>query len=216
MTEFESPLEMITVAIVEDDPDIRESLAILIDGSSGFRCLHRFDSVEACIKPIVENPPNVVLMDIELPGATGIEGVRMLKEKLPKLDIVMLTVHEDDESVFNSLCAGASGYLPKNTPPGRLLEAIAEVQRGGAPMGTKIARMVIGSFKQEKTTPLSMRENDVLDQLCKGASYKEIADTLFVSEETVRSHIKSIYHKLEVHSKAEAVAKAMRTNLVRK
>ena len=205
---------MISVAIIEDDNDIRESLAILINGTAGFSLEQKFNSVESALPEILKKPPDVLLMDIELPGMTGIEGVRRLKQNLQKINIIMLTVHEDDDSVFQSLCAGASGYMPKNTPPSKLLEAIKDVHNGGAPMGSTIARMVVKSFQTINASPLSDREHEVLTRLCKGDSYKEIAVKLFVTEETVRSHIKNIYRKLEVHSKAEAVAKALKTNII--
>ncbi|HLX13236.1 MAG TPA: response regulator transcription factor [Bacteroidota bacterium] len=206
---------MISVCIVEDDPDIRESLAILIDGMPGFSCKQKFESAEEALKDIAINPPDVVLMDIQLPGINGIEAVRRLRDRNSEVDIIMLTVHEDEDSVFQSLCAGASGYLPKNTPPAKLLDAISEVRRGGSPMGANIARLVVKSFQTTHDPMLSEREYGVLDRLCKGDSYKEIAERLFISEETVRSHIKNIYRKLEVHSKAEAVAKALHSKIIR-
>lgn len=205
---------MINVSIVEDDNEIRESLAILINGSPGYACINTFTDCESATKEIVNDPPDVVLMDIGLPGMSGIEGVRKIKEKLPDVDILMLTVHNDSKKVFEALCAGACGYLIKDTPPAKLLEAIAEVYHGGAPMSSQIARMVIDSFKISSHDGLTPRETEVLTQLCKGKSYKMIADTLFISEETVRRHIKNIYKKLEVSSKSEAVAKALKERLV--
>jgi len=206
---------MITVSIIEDDHDIRESLAIIINGTPGYRCESAYNKVEPALQNVETELPDVILMDIELPGMSGIEGVRRIKKILPEIDILMLTVHEDDGVVFESLCAGACGYLTKNTPPSRLLDAIKEVHEGGAPMSTNIARMVIGSFNQSAKSPLTVREKEVLTLLCKGKSYKMIADQLFISTDTVRSHIKRIYKKLEVTSNAEAVAKAIREKLVR-
>ncbi len=205
---------MINISIVEDDDEIRESLAILINGTPGFACISTFFNCESAIKGILEDPPDVILMDIGLPGMTGIEGIRRIKSKLPEIDILMLTVHCDSKKVFEALCAGACGYLIKDTPPARLLEAITEAHSGGAPMSTQIARMVVDSFKTSPHTDLTHREIEVLNQLCKGKSYRMIADTLFISEETVRRHIKNIYKKLEVRSKSEAVAKALRERLV--
>ena len=207
--------ESIWVALIEDDADIRESLALIIDGTAGFSCSGRYADCETALADLPRHPPDVLLMDIELPGVSGIEGVRQVRELLPEVDILMLTVHEDDASVFDSLCAGACGYLTKNTPPGRLLRAIEEVRAGGAPMSTSIARMVIGSFQRSADSPLSGRETEVLTLLCQGRSYKMIADALCISTDTVRSHIKSIYRKLEVRSNAEAVARALREGLVR-
>lgn len=205
---------MINVSIVEDDDEIRESLALLINGTPGYSCINTFMDCESATRGIVEDPPDVVLMDIGLPGMTGIEGVRKIKEKIPDIDILMLTVHNDSKRVFEALCAGACGYLIKDTPPARLLEAISEVHNGGAPMSTQIARMIVNSFKTNPHSDLTRRETEVLSQLCKGKSYKMIADALFISEETVRRHIKNIYRKLEVSSKSEAVAKAFKEKLV--
>jgi len=153
-------------------------------------------------------------MDIGLPGMSGIQGIRILKDKLPDIDILVLTIQSESETVFDALCAGASGYLMKDTPPAQLLDAIRESYDGGAPMSTRIARLVVESFKITQQTSLTNRETEVLTHLCKGKSYKMIADDLFISEETVRRHIKNIYRKLEVHSKSEAVAKAFKERLV--
>ena len=207
-------METITVSIVEDDDEIRESLALLISGTPGFECLTTYEDCESSIDGIVEELPDVVLMDIGLPGMSGIEGIKLLKQKLPELDILVISIRENDKTVFDALCNGASGYLIKETPPARILEAIREVKNGGAPMSTQIARMVVNSFKITPSDSLTQRETEVLSQLCKGMSYKMIADALFISEETVRRHIKSIYRKLEVHSKSEAVAKAIKEKLV--
>jgi len=205
---------MIEVSIVEDDPDIRESLALLINGTPGFKCISSFGTCEKAIKGIPKEIPDVVLMDIGLPGMSGIEGIKALKEKLPDLDIMVLTIQSDDKVVFDALCAGACGYMIKDTPPAQLLEAIQETRGGGAPMSTLIARMVVKSFQITQQTSLTQRETEVLTHLCKGKSYKMIADDLYISEETVRRHIKNIYRKLEVHSKSEAVAKAFKEKLV--
>ncbi len=205
---------MISVAIVEDDQDIRESLAILINGTQGYVCSDTFGDCESAIKEIENNMPDVVLMDIGLPGMSGIEGIRIIKEKLPDVDILVLTVHGDSKLVFEALCAGACGYLVKDTPPARLLEAIKEAYEGGAPMSSQIARMVVSSFKIHPHPQITARETEVLTKLCEGMSYKMIAGALFISEETVRRHIKNIYRKLEVSSKSEAVAKAIKEKLV--
>lgn len=206
---------MIYVTVVEDDEDIRKSLTILINGSHGYTCNSAYRDCESAIKGIVEDPPDVVLMDIGLPGISGIEGIRKIKERLSDIDIIVLTIHGEEESVFEALCAGACGYLVKNNQPARLLEAIKEAHEGGAPMSTEIARMVVNSFHTNHHSSLTVRETEVLTQLCKGKSYKMIAEALFISEETVRRHIKSIYKKLEVHSQVEAVAKAIKEKLVK-
>lgn len=205
---------MINVSIVEDDDEIRESLAILINGTRGFTCISTYVNCETAISGIIDDPPDVILMDIGLPGMSGIEGIRRVKAHIPDVDILMLTVHSDSKKVFEALCAGACGYLIKDTPPARLLEAITEAYNGGAPMSTQIARMVVDSFKINSHSDLTQREIEVLNQLCKGKSYRMIADTLFISEETVRRHIKNIYKKLEVSSKSEAVVKALKERLV--
>lgn len=205
---------MITVSIIEDDSDIRHSLALLINGTPGFSCVNTYPNCEKGIKGVLNDIPDVVLMDIGLPGMSGIEGIKKLKEKLPDLDILVLTIQSDDKVIFDALCAGACGYLVKDTPPAQLLEALQETYQGGAPMSTRIARRVVESFQITTQTSLTQRETEVLTHLCQGKSYKMIADDLFISEETVRRHIKNIYRKLEVHSKSEAVAKAFREKLV--
>jgi DNA-binding NarL/FixJ family response regulator len=204
----------IQVALVEDDGEIRQLLTLIIDGSPGYSCKHAFSDCETAIPALLKARPDVVLMDIGLPGVSGIEGLRRLKEKLPATDFIMLTVQEDDEALFASLCAGASGYLLKDTPPVALLQAIAEARAGGAPMSASIARRVLGSFRVATTSPLSPREKEVLQRLCEGANYKTIAAALFISGETVRAHIKNIYEKLQVHSRAEAVKKALQERLL--
>ncbi len=205
---------MISVSLVEDDLDIRQSLALIIDDFQEFVCLGAYLDCESLLNEIGVLTPDVILMDIELPGISGIEGVRKIKTKYPAIDVIMLTVHDDEKMVFESLCAGACGYLTKNTEPIRLVAAIKEVANGGAPMSTNIARMVVQSFNQFSSSHLTSRETEVLNLLCKGLSYKMIANTLFVSHDTVRTHIKSIYRKLEVHSKSEAVVKALKIRLV--
>ncbi len=207
---------MITVAIVEDDSTLREGLAFLIDGAEDFMCIGAYPDCASGVAGILNDPPDVVLMDIGLPDASGIVGVQQLKEELPKLDIVVLTIHRDKQVVFDALCAGACGYLEKSTSPEKLLEAIRETRDGGAPMSSSIARLVVSSFNRpaKDAVKLTGRESEVLQLLCQGKSYKMIAASIFVSEETVHSHIKNIYRKLEVRSKSEAVARALQDNLV--
>lgn len=207
-------MELIFVSIVEDDEEIRENLALLINETPGFNCIGDYGDCESALEDIPQNLPDIVLMDITLPGMTGIEGIKILKKSYPDIDIIVLTMHDNDQYVFDSLCAGASGYLIKDTSPVKVLDAIKEAFAGGAPMSTKIARMVVGSFKTKPSPDLTPRESEVLSLLCEGMSYKMIAEDLFISEETVRRHIKSIYKKLEVHSKSEAVAKAFKDKLV--
>jgi len=206
----------ITVSIVEDQEPLRNTLARVISRAEGFKCISHFGSAEEAIRDIPKNPPEVVLMDINLPGLNGVECVRQLKEKLPKLLIMMLTVYEDTENIFNALAAGASGYMLKRTPRAELLDAIREVHRGGSPMTTHIARLVVQSFQKPVQAPdpaiehLSPREQEVLDCLAQGLIYKEIADKLDISYETVHTYIRRIYEKLQVRTRTEAVAKFLK------
>jgi DNA-binding NarL/FixJ family response regulator len=204
----------IKVAVVEDDAEIRQLLTLLIDASPGFSCKHSFNDCETAVSELSRLDHDVILMDIILPKMSGIEGVKLLKEKIPNTDFIMLTVQEDDNSIFDSLCAGASGYLLKDTPPAELLGSIKEVINGGSPMTPSIARRVINSFKKAGDSPLTKRETEILELLCDGKNYKIIADELFVSGNTVRAHIKNIYRKLHVNSRAEAVKKALNDKLV--
>ena len=207
--------EIIQVAIVEDDDEIRQTLALIINGTPGYFCRHTFIDAESAVKELPSLYVNVVLMDIELPGITGIEAIKKLKPKLPETDFIMLTIKQDETSIFNSLCAGASGYLMKDTPPSELLLSIKEVYKGGSPMSTNIARKVILSFqKTSPPSPLSDRETEILKLLCDGMNYRSIAEKIFLSSHTVKSHIKNIYKKLHVNSRAEAVKKAIEDNLL--
>jgi len=202
----------IRVAIVEDDNWLRANLAREIGQASGFLCLGSFGSAEAALQGIPPLLPDVVLMDINLPGMDGVACVRQLKGLCPEVQFLMLTVYEESEKIFNSLLAGARGYLLKRTTTEELLEAIRQVQDGGTPLTDHIARKVVHYFNQMGTRAstvesLSPREKQVLERLAQGASYKEIADQLSVSIDTVRMNVKHIYHKLHVHSRGEAVAK---------
>jgi DNA-binding NarL/FixJ family response regulator len=202
----------IKVSIVEDSDRFRESLVILIDGVEGFRCVGAHPTAEEALSRIPLERPDVVLMDIHLPGLSGVDCVQELKTRLPALPIMMLTANEDSEQIFNSLMAGASGYLLKRTPPNQLLEAIQEMHRGGSPMSTQIARKVVESFRRvppanSPVVTLTDRENEILAQLAKGFRNKEIADQLGVSMDTVRTHLRHIYEKLHVQSRTEAVLK---------
>ena len=209
----------VNVGIVEDDSSIRESVASLINAREGFSCTQVFESVESALEKISDPPPDVLLMDINLGGMSGIEGVQRLKAIFPQLNILMLTVFEENDKIFQSLCAGASGYLLKRTPSARILEAIMEVHNGGAPMTASVARKVLNLFTSvaPPTLPdvhLTARENEILQHLVSGSSYKKISKDLFISFDTVNSHIKKIYEKLQVHSKTEAVAKALKHKIV--
>ena len=192
---------------------------MLIDGTDGFRCVGSFRSMEEALDKIGGNLPDVVLADIGLPGMNGIEGVRLLKERYPSLTLLMLTVYEDDERIFDALCAGACGYLVKKTPPARLLESIREATDGGAPMSPEIARRVVSLFREIRPPVradyhLTPHELRLLKMLVEGHNYKTAAAELGVSVNTVCFHIKQIYEKMQVHSKSEAVAKALRNRLI--
>ena len=210
----------IRVALVEDQHVTREGLSLLIGGSPGFEICGQFDSMEEALTRIRENPPDVLLADIGLPGMSGIEGVRRIHEWLPQLPILMLTVHGDSDSVFSAVCAGACGYLLKETPPARLLESIRELYDGGAPMSPGIARKVVLMF-QKTATPktaemqLSVRQVEILRMLAEGHSYKACAVALDVGIDTVRSHVRKIYERLHVHSRSEAVWKALQEGMLR-
>lgn len=212
---------MIKVAIIEDNNTIREGLAALINGTTGYSCVGSYSNCEAFLSKLLSIDVNVALMDIGLPGISGIEGIARSKKIKPELNILMLTVYEDSQSVFKALCAGACGYLVKKTPPSKLLEAIKDANEGGAPMSSLIARQVIDVFqktqsktKEDDDSGLSSREIEVLTSLSDGNNYQEIADRLFISVDTVRHHIRNIYRKLHVHSQSEAVAKAIRKGLI--
>lgn len=204
----------IAVSIVEDDRLIREALREMLNEADGFKCIGAYNDCESALTDIKLNRPSVMLMDIELPGMSGIEGVRKITEFYPKTDIIMLTVHEDLSLVFKALTAGACGYLDKSASEEKILDSIKEIYEGGAPMSYKIAKLVVSSFQKKTESELTPREFDVLNLLCNGNSYKEIAYKLFISVGTVRHHIKNIYYKLHVHSKSEAVAKALKERIV--
>ena len=212
---------MLKVVVVEDNDSIREGLKILIDGTEGYACVESFSDCESMLKNIVKLKPDVLLMDLGLPGMSGVEGIKKAKAFLPELTILVLTVYEENELVFDALCAGASGYLVKKTPPSKLLEAIKEAHEGGAPMSSHIARKVIDFFQTKKPVSLQKsvytltpREKEILTGLVEGHNFKFIADSLYISIETVRFHFRNIYKKLHVHSQSEAVAKAIREGII--
>ena len=210
---------LVKVAIVEDQRKFRECLVIMIDGTEGFRCTGSFHTMEAALDQIGRDLPDVALVDIGLPGMSGIEGIRLLKERYPQLTLLMHTVYDDDERIFEALCAGASGYLLKKTPPARLLESLREAASGGAPMSPEVAHKVIKLFREihppgkpdEQLTPHEVR---ILTLFAEGHNYKTAAAELGVTTHTISFHLQRIYDKLHVHSKTEAVAKALRTRLI--
>jgi RNA polymerase sigma factor (sigma-70 family) len=205
----------VTVSIVEDSDKLRETLVRVLNRADGFSCVSHYANAEDALKDLPQAKPDVVLMDINLPGMNGVECVRQLKKIAPEIQVMMLTVYEDTENIFDALAAGASGYMLKRTAGKELLEAIAEVKRGGSPMTTHIARKVVQSFQRSaaaaaQTESLSEREQQVLDLLSQGLMYKEIADKLNISYETVHTYIRRIYEKLQVRTRTEAVAKFLR------
>lgn len=206
----------ITVAIVEDSDKLRATLASRINREAGFKCVADYANAEDALRELPGVGPNVVLMDINLPGMNGVNCVRQLKAVAPQIQVMMLTVYEDTENIFDALAAGANGYMLKRTPSKELLEAITEVHRGGSPMTMHIARKVVQSFQKPAAAPstategLSEREQQVLDLLSQGLMYKEIAEKLGISYETVHTYIRRIYEKLQVRTRTEAVAKFLR------
>ncbi|HKW29106.1 MAG TPA: response regulator transcription factor [Verrucomicrobiae bacterium] len=203
---------MITVSIVDDEKELRESIEAFIDGSPGFRCVSAYHSAETALKHLPQDHPDVVLMDIHLTGMSGIECVERLKTMLPGIQVMMLTVYEDTDQIFKALSAGASGYMLKRSTPARLLEAIKELNEGGSPMSSSIARKVVALFQRsgqirDDKTKLSPREQMVLESMAKGLTYKQSADQLGISIDTIRTYVRRIYEKLHVQSRAEAVAK---------
>jgi DNA-binding NarL/FixJ family response regulator len=211
---------VINVALVEDQPRTRDGLAALIAASPRYRMVGAFESMEAALRGLDGTGVDVILSDIGLPGLSGVEGLPRLKAQHPGAHIVMLTVYDDSDHIFEAICAGASGYLLKDTPPERLLDALAEAHAGGAPLTPAIARKVIEMFRRvpaprDEQRELSPRELDVLRLLADGHSYKTAADVLGLGMDTIRYHVRHIYEKLHVHSKSEAVLKAFRSGLLR-
>ena len=207
------------MSIIEDQYEVREGLAILINGTPGFRCTGSFRTMEDALRMLSGQLPDVILTDIGLPGMSGTEGIRILKERFPDIPILALTVYDHEGEIFDALCAGANGYLLKNTPPARLLECLKEVLQGGAPMSPEVARRVIKLFREFRPPEradhnLTQQETELLKLLIEGHNYKTAAAELSISINTVKFHLKNIYEKLQVHSKSEAVAKALRERII--
>jgi DNA-binding NarL/FixJ family response regulator len=206
---------MISVSIVDDEKKLCQSISTFLNGSPGFRCVSIYGNAEAALKHLPVDQPDVVLMDINMAGMNGIECVRQLKTLAPQIQILMFTIYEDTEQIFKALAAGATGYLLKRLEPGELLQSIRDVHTGGSPMSNSIARKVVASFQEanqagEKQNLLTPREQAVLDCLAQGLAYKQIADKLGISINTIRAHLRHIYEKLHVQSRTEAVAKYLR------
>jgi len=211
---------VIRAAIVEDERQIREGLATLINRTEGYRCTGSFRSMEEALDGIKREVPDIALCDIGLPGMSGIEGIRILKERYPKLQVLMLTIYDDDDRIFDALCAGACGYLLKRTSPSKLLESLREAATGGAPMSPEVANRVIKLFRdirppERADYELTPHETRLLKLLVEGHNYTTAAEELGVSYNTVKFHMRHVYEKLQVHSKSEAVAKALRDRLIK-
>lgn len=202
------------IVIIEDNPDIRFGFQILINSTSNYLVTETFEDCESALPKIASLNPRIILMDIDLPGMNGIEGTKQIKNILPKTDIVIITVFENSTRVFDALCAGATGYLTKNSNHTELLDALDEIILGGSPMSANIARMVTTSFQKARTSPFSEKEKIVLQLLVQGKSYKSIANQLDLSIDTIKFHIKNIYLKLQVNNKEDAIAKAVSEKLV--
>jgi DNA-binding NarL/FixJ family response regulator len=215
------PAQRVRVAIIEDQRDIREGLRFLIDGTPGYACAGAFAAMEPALAGVSPATADIVLMDLGLPGMSGLEGIAVLKTRYPELRLIALTVYEDTDRIFDALCAGASGYLLKTTPPARLLECLQDAMHGGAPMSPEVAMRVIALFREFRApTPppdhdLTPHEVRLLTLFAEGHSYKTAATVLGNSVNTIAFHMKSVYAKLQVHSKSEAIAKALRTRIVR-
>jgi len=211
---------LVNVAIIEDQRETREGLSFLINSTDRFECRHIYASMEAALAGIGTNPPRVALVDIGLPGMSGIDGVRILRERFPSIAPVLLTVYKDDDRIFEAVCAGACGYLLKKTPPARLLEAVREIAEGGAAMSPEVAIRVVELFRKTQkqdqlSAGLSPQEMRLLKLLAEGHQNKTAAAELGISIHTVSFHLRSIYEKLHVHSRSEAVARALRDGLIR-
>ncbi len=203
------------VLIVEDDKEIRNSFAVIVNSSPKFYVVSNYSSCEEAIKHMNADKPDIVLMDIELPGGmNGIKGAKAIKDKWPNTDIIMVTVYEDSDMVFEALKSGASGYITKSANYLELLAALDEISKGGAPMSSKIARMVIDNFHVNPNSPLTKRETEILQLIAEGKTYTQISEQLFISKETSKTHIKNIYAKLQVKCKSEAIAKANSEKLI--
>jgi DNA-binding NarL/FixJ family response regulator len=202
-------MEPIRVFVVEDQDPIREAFTLLLGWTAGFACAGAADSAEAALEALPDAPPDVVLLDIGLPGMSGLEALAPLHAHWPEAEFLVLTVHDDPDRVFEALRAGASGYLVKTAPPGEVLDAIRDLHGGGAPMSASVARKVVEAFRRPDLESLSPREREVLDLLVEGRTGRQIAEALFIAPTTVAFHIRQIYEKLHVHTRAQAVARAL-------
>ena len=202
------------VLIIENDEEIRNNFSLIVNSSDKFRVTNAYGDSETAIGNLLRDQPDIVLMDIELPGMNGIQATKIVKDKYPQAEVVMVSVYEDSDLVFEALKAGASGYITKSANYMELLSALDEIARGGAPMSSRIARMVIDNFHVNPNSPLTKRETEILQLISEGKTYTQISEQLFISKETSKTHIKNIYSKLQVNSKSEAIAKANLDKLI--
>lgn len=205
---------VIKIIIIEDNRQFRESLAILLNGMEKYSVVGTYEQCEDALENIKSNQPSIVLIDLDLPGMHGIEGIRRIKKLLPEVDIMVITINQNSDMVFKALSAGAVGYICKDSDYSKFIRSIEEVTAGGAPMSSNIARLVVDSFQSKYKSPLSTRETQVLVHLADGKTYNQIADILYIHMETVKSHIKNIYSKLQVNNKADAIVKAMKSKII--
>ncbi|MDB5004913.1 MAG: response regulator transcription factor [Mucilaginibacter sp.] len=206
--------DIIKLIIIEDDEIIRKGYEFLINNNPGYKVVATYPSFDEALKKITSNEPDVILLDIELPGTNGIAAIPILKKLLPETHIIILTVYESEKLIFEALTNGASGYLTKNTPAQKIIDSVKEVMEGGGPMSVNIARLVIRSFQKNPDSPLSKRETQVLELVADGKNRSQIAKELFIDLETVKSHIRNIYFKLDVNSRADAIRTAKANKLI--
>ena len=204
----------IKIVLIEDDHILRHAYESLINNDECCVVVNTYSSFDDAEKSLKNDNPEVILLDIELPGMNGVDAISVIKKIVPKAYIIMLTVYEFEEQIFTALTNGASGYLTKNTSVARIIEAIKEVKLGGGPMSSNIARMVIKSFQKSEESPLSKRETQILEMISSGKNRRQVADALFIDPETVKSHLKNIYGKLNVNSKADAIETAKKNRLI--
>lgn len=211
----------IRTIVVDDNETVREGLAALINGTDGYECVAQYSNCESLLNQIDRYWADVILMDIRLPGISGIEGAKRIKQRFPQANILMLTVYEENDLIFDAVCAGASGYLLKRTPPARLLEAVREAYEGGSPINSQIARRLLTMIQSKSVKPeiesgesFNERERNILTRLAQGQTYEEIAQELFISANTVKYYVRKIYQKLHATSKSEAISKAIRAGMI--
>ncbi len=202
------------IVIIEDDETIRDAYTYLINEVTGYTVVKAYSSAEAALKELKQDDPHIILLDVELPGINGIEAISRIKALIEDVYIIMLTVYDHQQTVFDALSRGASGYLTKSTPPAKVIEALSEVMDGGGPMSAGIAKMVVHSFQRNKQSPLTRRETEILEQIADGKTRSRIASEMFIDLETVKSHLKNIYAKLDVHSRADAIKTAKQNKYI--